>query len=113
MGLSNSGDLFESSLCTCISDLPGCTNITDDILIFGRTQEEHDSNIIQFLEHCLDMNIKLNPEKAWITCKELPYFGNILSTSGIKPDPAKVCVIKDWPVTQAMKELQSFVGSIN
>ena len=72
MGLSNSGDLFEFSLHTCISDLPGCTNIADDIFIFGRTQEEYDSNVIQFLEHCLDMNIKLSPEKVWINCKEVP-----------------------------------------
>ena len=64
MGLHNSGDLFETSLCTCISDLPGCTIIPDNIPIFGRTQEEHDSNVAQFLEHCLDINIKLNPEKA-------------------------------------------------
>ena len=62
MGLSNSGDLFESSLHTCISDLSGCNKIADDIPIFGRTQEEHDSNVIQFLECCLDMNLKLNPE---------------------------------------------------
>ena len=105
MGLSNSGDLFESSLCTCISDLPGCTNIADDSLIFGKIQEEYDCNVIQFLEHCLDMNIKLNPKKAQINCKEMPSLGNILSASGIKPDPAKVCVIKDWLVPQYVKEL--------
>ena len=74
------------------------------------TQEEQDSNVIQFLECCLD--IKLNPEKAWINCKEVPYFGNILHASRIKPDPAKVCVIKDWPVPQSMKELQSCLGSV-
>ena len=105
ISLSNSWDLSESSLCTCTSDLPGCTNIADNILIFGRTQEEHDSNVIQFLECCLDMNIKHNPEKAQINCKEVPYFGNILCASGIKPDPTKVCVIKDWPVPQSIKEL--------
>ena len=49
MGLSNSGDLFESSLHTCVSNLPGCTNTADDILIFGRKQEDHDSSVIQFL----------------------------------------------------------------
>ena len=43
----------------------------------------------------------------------MPYFGNILSASRIKPDPAKVCVIKDCPVPQSMKELQSFLGSVN
>ena len=35
MDLSNSGDLFESSLPTCISDLPGCTNIADNIHILA------------------------------------------------------------------------------
>ena len=51
--------------------------------------------------------------KAQINCKEVPYFGNVLSASGIKPDPAKVHVIKDWLVPQSMKKLQSFLGSIN
>ena len=57
MGLSNLGDLFESSVHTCIYDLPGCTNIADNILNFGRTQEEHDSNVSQFMECCLDMTL--------------------------------------------------------
>ena len=89
-GLSNSGDLFESSFHTCTSDLLGSTNIADDILIFCRMEEEHNSKVIQFLEHCLDMNIKLSHEKNQTNYKEVPYFGNILSASGIKPDPAKV-----------------------
>ena len=114
MGLSNSGDVFESSLCTCKSNLPGCTNIADDISYFWQdTRKSTTLMSCSFWSSCLDMNIKLNPGKAQINCKEVPYFGNILSTSGIKPDPANVHVIKDWPVPQSVKALQSFLGNIN
>ena len=50
IGLCNAGDLFESPLCELLSGLPGITNITDDILVYGSTQEEHDTNVICFLE---------------------------------------------------------------
>ena len=50
MGLCNAGDLFESALCELLSGLPGVANIADDILVYGSTQEEHDANVVCFLE---------------------------------------------------------------
>ena len=90
MGLCNAGDLFESALHDLLSGLPGVTNIADDILIYGSTQEEHDANVIHFLECCLEIDLYLNPEKVKINCKSVPFFGMILTESGIKPDPKKV-----------------------
>ena len=66
MGLCNAGDLFESALCDLLAGLPGVTNIADDILIYGSTQEEHDANVICFLEHCLEIDLHLNPDKVKI-----------------------------------------------
>ena len=59
MGLSNSNDLFESALRELIPYLEGVVNIAD-ILIFGSTQQEHKSNVITFLERCLEVGLKLN-----------------------------------------------------
>ena len=50
MGLCNAGDLFESALHDLLSDLVGVTIIADDIVAFGSIQEEHDANVIRFLE---------------------------------------------------------------
>ena len=55
MGLSNSNDLFESALRELLQGLKGMVNIAD-ILVFGSTQQEHDSNVITFLERCLEVN---------------------------------------------------------
>ena len=43
----------------------------------------------------------------------MPFFGNILTDQGIKPDPKKVEAIKQRPVPQNVKDLQSFLGAVN
>ena len=113
MGLCNVGDLFESALRDLLSGLPGVKNIADDILVFGSTQEEHDANVIRFLERCLEIDLNLNPDKVKINCKSVPFFGMVLTADGIKPDPKKVETIKKWPIPQSVTELQSFLGSVN
>ena len=113
MGLCSAGDLFESALRDLLSGLPGVTNIADNIIMFGSTQEEHDANVIRFLERCLEIDLHLNPEKVRINCKSVPFFGMMLTENGIKPDPKKTEAIKNWPVPQNVTELQSFLGSVN
>ena len=105
MGLCNAGDLFESALRDLLSGLLGVKNITDDIIVFGSTQEEHDVNVIRFLERCLEIDLHLNPDKVKINCKSVPFFGMVLTVDGIKPDPRKVETIKKWPVPQNVTEL--------
>ena len=113
MGLCNAGDLFESALRDLLSGLLGMKNIANDIVVFGSTQEEHDANVIRFLERCLEIDLHLNPDKVKINCKSVPFFGMVLTVHGIKPDPRKVETIKKWPVPQNVTELQSFLGSVN
>ena len=113
MGLCNAGDLFESALRDLLSGLPSVKNIADDILVFGSTQEEHDANVIRFLERCLEIELHLNPDKVKINCKSMPFFGMMLTADGIKPDPKKVETIKKWPIPKNVTKLQSFLGSVN
>ena len=63
MGLVNAGHLFKSALHDLLSGLLGVTNIVDDIIVFGSTQEEHDGNVIRFLES-FEINLHLNPKKG-------------------------------------------------
>ena len=88
-------------------------NITDDILVFGSTQQEYDCNVITFLEGCLEVDLKLNLSKIRLKCSKVPFFGQCISAERIKPDPNKVKAIKDWPVPSNVQELQSFLGSVN
>ena len=44
-GISASSDLFQMKCNEIFEGLPGMTAIVDDILIYGRTREEHDRNL--------------------------------------------------------------------
>ena len=93
MGLSHATDLFETCIYEVLQGLNGCINIVDDVLVFGTTYEEFKSNVISFLDHCIEEDMHLNPDKIKIDCPEVPFFRNILSKDGFSPDTKKVELI--------------------
>ena len=93
MGLSNAMDLFETCIREILEGLNGVTNIADDVLIFGKTETEFKTNVISFLDKCVEQDIHLNPNKIQINCTEVPFFGNTLSKDGLSPDMNKVKLI--------------------
>ena len=96
MGLSNATDLFETCIREVLQGLNGCTNIADDVLVYGTMYDEFKSNVISFLDHCVE-DMHLNPDKIKIHCPEVPFFRNILSKDGLNPDTKKVELIQQWP----------------
>ena len=44
---------------------------------------------------------------------EIKYFGNVVGTVGVKPDPSKVNVIKALQPPKDKQDLQSFLGMVN
>ena len=75
MGLSNATDLFETCIREVLEGLNGVTNIADDVLVFGKTEHEFKTNVVAFLDRCVE-DMHLNPDKIQINCKEVPFFGN-------------------------------------
>ena len=108
MGLSNATDLFETCIHEVLHGLNGCTNITDNILVYGTTYDKFKTNVISFLDHCVQKDMHLNPDKVKVDFHKVPFFGNILSK-----DTRKVELIQQWPTPTNYKELQSFLGTVN
>ena len=113
MGLSSATDLFETSIREILQGLNGCTNIADDVLVFGTTYDEFKTNVLAFLDCCGQEDMHLNPYKVKIDCQEVPFFGNTLSKEGLSLDNKKVELIQQWPTPTNHKELQSFLGTVN
>ena len=40
--------------------------IEDDIVVFGKTSEEHDRNMHGLLRRCQDADLKLSPDKCFV-----------------------------------------------
>ncbi|MCO5582345.1 hypothetical protein L7F22_036239 [Adiantum nelumboides] len=66
----------------------------DDVIIYSKTIEEHKEHL----------------KKSEFFLKEIQYLGQIISKNGIRMDPAKLEVIKDWPNPRNLHEVRSFIG---
>ena len=83
------------------------------VLVYGTDYESFKSNVIRFLDRCVEKDLHLNPDKVCIKIPNVPFFGQVLTHQGLKPDPCKVDVILNWPTPTNTTELQSFLGSVN
>lgn len=115
MGLKISPSAFSRlmTVALCGLNLEKCLVYLDDLIIFGKTLHEHNKNLISVFERLRKVNLKLNPSKCSFLKKELVYLGHFISSEGIKPDPAKIQCIKQWPIPTTADEVKRFIAFAN
>ena len=84
--------------------------IADDVMIHGESDSQHDKHLIQVLNKCHEIGLKLNPDKCIFGESSVPFYGNVISDQGLKPDPKKVDVIVNMPAPKDKTQLASFLG---
>ena len=53
--------------------------IADDIMIHGENDSQHDKHLIQVLNKCQEIGLKLNPDKCIFGELSVPFYGNVIS----------------------------------
>jgi hypothetical protein len=82
----------------------------DDIIVFSSSLQEHLESLEKIFNTLNKYNLKLQIDKCEFLCKEVAFLGHIVTASGVKPNPAKIEVIKNFPLPKTITELQSFLG---
>lgn len=111
-GLKGAPPTFQRTMEALLGGLRGikCFVYIDDIVIHGRSLKEHQERLAQILERIRKSGLKLQPNKCQFLRKETIYLGHVITEDGIKPDPSKLDVVKNYPVPKKAKDLQSFLG---
>lgn len=109
-GLRMSQDIFQKKIDQTFEGCQGVIGIADDIVVFGKTEQEHDQNLHEMIKRCVETGLKLNPKKCRIKQKQIKFYGVIITQDGVKPDPSKVAAIRNMKAPENEKELQSFLG---
>ena len=65
----------------------------DDLLIYSKTQEEHDSHVLLVPKRLQENGLYAKLEKCSCECKQVEFLGYVISSKGISMDPAKVKVV--------------------
>ena len=76
MGSIVAQDVFQSKLDGIFLSIPGGTGITDDMIIYGRNDMEHDKHLVNFLEVCRKNTLTLNPDKMQFRLPQVSFFGH-------------------------------------
>ena len=114
-GLSGSPGLFQRLADLIFSGLTWDALLVflDDIIIFGRTVEEHLHRIEQVFQRLSQANLKITPTKCHFFQKEVNFLGFHISQQGVRSDPSKTAAIADWPTPKNIKQVRSFCATIN
>lgn len=115
-GLGPAPEIYQKRQKELLEGLKGFEVFADDTLVYGKgdtmeeAQEDHDKNPRKVLERVRENKMKLNRSKAKIGLENVTYYGHILSSEGLKADPAKVKAVLDMPVPKNVKDLQCMIG---
>ena len=111
-GLKMSQDIFQAKIDQTFEECEGVVGIADDIVISGKTAEEHDRNLHNMMSRCQNTGLRLNPDKCFIKQEKIKFYGLICGPDGIQPDPDKVTALKQMAPPTSSKELQAFLQSV-
>ena len=112
-GIKSAQEVFQKRMSQVLGDLPGVETDIDDILVWGTTQEEHDSRLNAVLKRSKYVNLTLNRDKCVFGASELSYIGHILKANGDQPDPFKVKAITNMPPPYDKKGVERLLDIIN
>ena len=111
-GLCNAPATFERLMEHVLAGMLGetCLVYLDDIIIMGRSFEDHFQKLEKVFEKLQSANLKLSPKKCSFFQRQVHYLGHVISEQGVTTDPGKISAVKDWPTPTEKTHVRAFLG---
>lgn len=93
-GVKSAPGIFQQIMDSLIAGLDGCAAYLDDVVVTGRTIEEHIANLEALFERIHQFDFRVRIEKCNFLVPQIHYLGNTIDANGRHPDPFKAGVIK-------------------
>ena len=100
-------------MCKILDGLEGVVCLMDDVLVFGKDQEEHDRRLRHVLERVEAANVTLNPSKCEFSKVKVKFLGHVIDRHGIRADPDKTGAICQMEAPRSVSDLRRFHGMVN
>ncbi|XP_058817025.1 uncharacterized protein K02A2.6-like [Topomyia yanbarensis] len=104
---------FQQLIDTMLAGLQCTCGYLDDVIVGGKTEEDHDRNLRAVLKRIQDFGFTIRVDKCTFHKQQVQYVGHIVDSRGLRPDPAKIEVISKLPPPTDVSGVRSFLGAIN
>uniref|UniRef100_A0A3P9H5V6 Gypsy retrotransposon integrase-like protein 1 n=1 Tax=Oryzias latipes TaxID=8090 RepID=A0A3P9H5V6_ORYLA len=109
-GLCSAPSAFSKLMSLVLKGLKGVQNYLDDVIVYGRDQQEHDRNLQAVLATLNEAGLQLNMEKCHFNQKSLQFLGHVISAKGLLPNEDHLKAIAEAPAPGDATTLRSFLG---
>ena len=96
-----------------LAGITGVGVFLDDVMVSGKTPQEHRKALEEVLRRLSDANLRLQMKKCRFGVSSITYLGHHISADGVRPTGDKVSAVKYAPAPKNLKELQAWLGLIN
>ena len=111
-GIASAPALWQGAMDQVLQGLNGVHCYIDDIILTGRTEEEHLETMDQVLTMLEENGLRENKEKCIFLTDSVEYCGHIIAADGLRQSPKKLRAIVDLPVPEDIFQLRSFLGMV-
>ena len=112
-GISSAPEVYQKRMNQILEGLPGVVCLIDDVLIYGKDQEEHDARLAAALKRLEDHNVTLNRDKCKFNQRSIKFLGHLIDQDGVRADPDKTAAIRDMDTPKSITDLRRFMGMVN
>ena len=109
-GICSAPEHFQRRMSHILEGLEGVLCLIDDVVIFGKDQEEHDARLEGRIQAA---GVTLNQKKCEFRKSKLLFLGHIVEENGIRPDPEKIAAITEMGQPSNVTEVRRFLGMAN
>jgi hypothetical protein len=106
-GLTNVPAVFQHMANDIFRDLLDVCLIIylDDLLIYSKTQEEHDSHVLSVLKRLREHGLYAKLEKCSFEYNEVEFLGYVIFVEGISMDSTKVKTVVEWQTPRLLRDV--------
>ena len=112
-GIASAPAIFQMTMDKILQGLNGVSCYLDDILITGRDDTEHLTNLKKVLERLEEYGVQLKKSKCSFMCTSVEYLGYKIDAKGLHTTPQKVEAIQQAPHPENIQQLRSFLGLVH
>ena len=114
-GLCNAPATFQRLMDMVLAGMQwkSCLVYLDDVIIVGKTFQDHLQNLREVFQRLREAGLKLKPTKCDFCALQVEFLGHIVSAEGVQTDPSKTEKVAQWPTPTSRREVQQFLGLAN